>query len=162
MVVIVKHLMRLWFLFRTGFSTYLNFLLGVASTLTVIYYLLINNIPDLKAFFPSFLMFALPAVLVIIPAAVFVGWLHFKGMPAYSSEIDIAIESNPFVFKWSPGWQKQVEGPLALLLLDLLEKIAGGKELTDQDREKIATIRKKLAVLNEGQMLPGLRTRSNS
>lgn len=43
-----QFLFRCWYYFRIGYSTYLTFLLGFATTLVTVYYLAINNIPALK------------------------------------------------------------------------------------------------------------------
>ena len=45
---------RGWFYFRMGWSTYFVFLLAAINTLTVTYFLAIDNYPFLKDIFPSF------------------------------------------------------------------------------------------------------------
>ena len=50
---------RGWFYFRTGWSTYFVFILAAINTLTVTYFLAIDNYPVLKAVFPTFEQYAL-------------------------------------------------------------------------------------------------------
>jgi hypothetical protein len=146
--------MRFWYYFRMGYSTYLSFLLGTVNTLTVIYYLLIKNVPDLEIMFPKFYIFALPAIFVGLPLAVIVGWLHFKGTMAYSSELDIAVESNQYAYKLTPGYLKEAFAPLYLKLLDLVTKISSDRNLLSHEEEcEITEIRRKLEILIEGGMV---------
>ena len=46
---------RGWYYFRTGWSVYLAFIFAAINTLTVTYFLVIENYPILKEIFPSFL-----------------------------------------------------------------------------------------------------------
>jgi len=152
--------MRFWYYFRMGYSTYLSFLLGVVNTLTVIYYLLIRNIPDLSVIFPYFSVFVIPAVLLGLPLAVIVGWLHMKGSRAYSSELDISVEANPYAYKLTPGVQKEVIMPLYLKVLDLVAKISKDKNLlTAEEESEVKEIRERLRILLEGGMVGTPRRR---
>ena len=48
---------RGWYYFRTGWSTYFAFILAAINTLTVTYFLAIENYPSLKSIFPQFHFF---------------------------------------------------------------------------------------------------------
>ncbi|MFH0848639.1 MAG: hypothetical protein V1857_03980, partial [archaeon] len=142
---LIKYVMRFWYYFRMGYSTYLSFLLGATNTLTVIYYLLIKNVPELQTAFPHFSVFVLPAVFLGLPLAVVVGWLHMKGTRAYSSELDISVEANPYAYKLAPGWQTEVVMPLNLKLLQLATKISKEKNLlSPKEESEMRDIEKKL------------------
>jgi len=155
-----RYVMRFWYYFRMGYSTYLSFLLGVVNTLTVIYYLLIKNVPELLVLFPYFSIFVIPAVLLGLPLAVIVGWLHMKGTRAYSSELDIAVEANPYAYKLTPGWQREVVMPLYLRVLDLVAKISKDRNLlTVEEESEVRAIQKKLRILLEGGMVGTPRRR---
>jgi hypothetical protein len=104
--------------------------------------------------FPKFSIFALLALFVGLPLVVIVGWLHFKGTMAYSSELDITVESNPYQYKFTPGYQRQVTGPLGLIVLDLLTKISDDRKLlTDKERAEVERAREKLKILIEAEMV---------
>ena len=45
---------RAWFYFRQGWSTYFAFIFAAINTLTVTYYLAIENYPVLQEIFPTF------------------------------------------------------------------------------------------------------------
>ena len=112
-------LFRSWYYFRIGYGTYLTFLLGFLTTIVTVYYLAINNIPVLKSLFSSFLSFSVLAVAVGVPIAALSGYVHFKRSRAYSSEVDIGVEANPYYFKVTPGKEREIQAPLAIANIDL-------------------------------------------
>ena len=87
---------RFWFYFRSGWSTYFAFMLAALNTLTVTYYLAIENYPVLQTIFPSFIQYVVILVSIGIPLLIIVGYAHWKRTPAYRSEADIWMESNPY------------------------------------------------------------------
>jgi len=112
-------LFRSWYYFRIGYATYLTFLLGFVSTIVTVYYLAINNIPLLKLIFPSFWLFSILAIVVGVPLAIFSGYFHFKRSQAYSSEVDIGVEANPYYYKIIPGKEKDITIPFTIASIDL-------------------------------------------
>ena len=142
---------RLWYYFRIGYSTYLTFLLGVANTLVVLYYLLIQNVPGLQAVFPHFAVFVAISVVVGVPLAVGVGWLHLKRSPAFLSEVDIAVEANPYYYKLAPGHQTEVFAPMNLELLRQIRKIMKSQNLlSDEEEKRMAELEEKMETLLRG------------
>jgi len=112
-----------------------------------------RNVPDLQAVFPKFLIFALPAVFIGFPLAVFIGWIHIKGSRAFSSKLDISVEANPYAYKLTLGFQEAIV-PLCSKLLQLLTKISKDKNLlTAEEESDIADIQKKPRVLIQGGMV---------
>jgi hypothetical protein len=145
---------RLWFYFRMGYATYLTFLLGFISTLVTVYYLAIKNIPYLLDVFPHFVPFAFLAVAIGLPLSIAVGWVHYKRSPAFSSEIDIQVEANPYYFKLPPGYNREVFAPVYLELMLLLKRLRDGeKTLSNEERARIENLEKKLQVLIDGGMV---------
>ncbi|MEM2962847.1 MAG: hypothetical protein QXY01_07540 [Candidatus Bathyarchaeia archaeon] len=146
-----RYLSRAWFYFRTGYSTYLTFLLGAVNTLTIVYYLLVRNVPALEVVFPRFSIFAVIAVCVGVPFAVFVGWLHMKGTPAWTSEMEISVEANPYYYKLPPGHAKEVYAPLYLEVLRLVKRLAEREGLLKPEEEaEIQVLEEKMRHLIEG------------
>jgi hypothetical protein len=142
---------RAWYYFRQGYSTYLTFILGYASTLVTVYYLAIKNIPDLLSIFPRFVPFAALATGIGAPLAVFVGWLHFKKSGIYTSEQDISIETSPYYYKIPPGYTTEVSMPGFLLTMRILGRLAENSNLlTDSEKAEIAELEKKVGVLLKG------------
>ena len=88
---------RGWFYFRMGWSTYFAFILAAINTLTVTYFLAVNNYPALKIIFPSFEIYVLILISIGVPLLIFIGYCHYKKTKAFRSEMDILVESNPFL-----------------------------------------------------------------
>lgn len=111
----MRRIFRGWYYFRIGYGTYLTFLLGFVTTIVTVYYLAINNIPELKSVFSSFLWFFVFAVMIGVPLAVFSGYLHFKRTRAFASEQDISVEANPWYWKVTPGRDALISVPSSTL-----------------------------------------------
>jgi hypothetical protein len=142
---------RAWYYFRLGYSTYLTFILGYVSTLITVYYLAIKNIPDLLNIFPHFVPFAILATLIGGPGAILIGWTHLKRRKLFSTETEVALESNPFVYKLQPGWVKEVQIPAMLVELKLLRRLADSPNpLTDSEKAEIDELEKKFHTLLQG------------
>jgi hypothetical protein len=142
---------RLWYYFRIGYATYLTFILGALNTLVVVWYLAIREVPAIESFFGHFLPFAIVTTLVGVPSGVIIGWVHLKRSLAYSSEQDITAEANPYFYKLPPGYNREAFAPLYLeLLVELNRLLDAHNLLTDEDRPRIETIRRKLQVLADG------------
>jgi amino acid permease len=80
-----------------GWSTYFAFILAAINTLTVTYFLAVDNYPALKMIFPSFEIYVLIIISIGVPLLIFVGYSHYKKTKAFRSEMDILVESNPFL-----------------------------------------------------------------
>ena len=86
---------RSWYYFRTGWSTYFAFIFAAINTLTVTYFLAIENYPILESIFPTFAHYIVIVALVGAPLLTFVGFVHFKKSKSHVSEQDVLIETSP-------------------------------------------------------------------
>ena len=118
---------RGWFYFRMGWSTYFVFILAAINTLTVTYFLAIDNYPTLKAIFPSFEQYAVMMVCIGIPLLILVGYAHFKKTLAYKSEMDVMIESNPYITRNTVNADLSLK--LNLKLISLLLRMSNGEKI---------------------------------
>ena len=132
---------RAWFYFRQGWSTYFAFIFAAINTLTVTYYLAIENYPFLKTIFPSFEQYILLVVLVGIPLLVLVGYAHYKKTPSYRAEADVWVESNPYQARVLVNTQFTLA--LNMKLTDVLLKLSSNQEITQKEIEEIKTIQSK-------------------
>lgn len=85
---------ELWRYFRDGFGI-LTLPLSVISFATTTYYLAIDNIAFLKIVFPNFYVYLIAIGLFVPPIGIIFGWLQYKRMGLFGSQIKIATESNP-------------------------------------------------------------------
>jgi hypothetical protein len=153
---------RAWYYFRLGYSTYLTFLLGYVSTLVTVYYLAIKNIPQLLDIFPKFVPFAVLSTIVGVPLSVTIGWVHLKRSGLFSSEQDISVESNPYLYKLPPGYTKEAAMPATLATIQLLRKLAEtNKALTETEKAELDELEKKLKSLLSGGYVGSPRRRVN-
>jgi len=133
---------RGWYYFRTGWSVYFAFIFAAINTLTVTYFLAIENYPILKEVFPSFLHYIIIVPIIGIPFLIMIGYIHFKRTASFKAESDINIEANPH-------WRRilvnsEVLLPSYLRLLDLIVKLSKDEKLSEEDMNQISTLKSEL------------------
>ena len=121
---------RAWFYFRMGWSTYFAFILAAINTLTVTYFLAIENYPELMAVFPSFEIYIVIITSVGIPTLIFVGYSHYKKTNVFKSEVDILVESNPILRRTTVNADMNLR--FSIKLFDLLLKLSKNKVSEDE------------------------------
>ena len=136
---------RGWFYFRMGWSTYFVFILAAINTLTVTYFLAIDNYPTLKSIFPSFEQYALLMISVGIPLLILVGYAHFKKTVAYKSEMDIMIESNPYIARNTVNADLSLK--LNLKLISLVLRMSNGEKIEKNEIDEIEKLRRDITQL---------------
>ena len=132
---------RAWFYFRQGWSTYFAFIFAAVNTLTVTYYLAIENYPFLKTIFPSFEQYILIVVLIGIPLLVLVGYAHYKKTPSYRAEADVWVESNPYQARVLVNTQFTLA--LNMKLTGVLLKLSSKEEISEKEINEIKDLQSK-------------------
>jgi hypothetical protein len=87
---------RSFYYFRTGYATYLNFIMTMITLSTTLYYLALEKMPLLQGVFQNVVIFGFALVCVVYPVGVWVGWMHFKRAQFFKVEQDVIVESNPY------------------------------------------------------------------
>jgi len=141
---------RYWYYFRQGYHLYFAFVFAALNTLVVTYFLAIERAPILKEIFPTFPIYAAVLISVGVPALMFAGFLHYKRMSAFKSEQEVMVESNPFVYKLQPGYQKHVMIPYTLLSSKIILKIATNEKITDEEIKQMHSLQEKMDHLIKG------------
>ena len=126
---------RGWFYFRQGWSVYFAFIFAAVNTLTVTYFLAINNYPFLKDVFPSFIHYIVIVVLVGIPLLVLIGYAHYKRTPSYKAEADIHIEANPHLRRILTNSEFVLS--MSLQLSELSMKLMNNEKLTSDEMNNL-------------------------
>jgi len=134
---------RGWFYFRMGWSTYFVFILAAINTLTVTYFLAIDNYPVLKALFPTFEQYAVIMTCIGIPLLIVVGYFHFKKTVAYKSEMDIMIESNPYITRNTVNADLSLK--LNLKLISLLLRMSNGEKIEKNEIDEIEKLHNEIS-----------------
>jgi len=149
---------RYWYYFRQGYHLYFAFVFAALNTLVVTYFLAIERAPFLNEVFPTFQIYALVLISIGVPSLILAGYIHYKIMPAFKSEQEVNVQSNPYVYKLAPGHQKLVHMPFNLLVIELLLKIANNEKLTKDELENISDLQKKMKHLIEGGYVGDVKT----
>ena len=129
---------RSWFYFRTGWSMYFAFILSAVNTLTVTYYLAIERAQVLKDIFPSFLIYVVFFVLVGVPILITVGIIHFKKTSARKAEVDISVETNPYVLRNLVNSELIIN--LNVRLVKIILDSEQGKKIDEEDLKKLQEV----------------------
>lgn len=144
---------RSWFYFRTGYSAYFTFIFGAANTLTLTYYLAVDNYPALQSVFSSFTLYVALVTLTGFPIMILAGYLHMRRTSAFRSEVEINVESNPYMYKLPPGVHREVLAPLFYEVLGALKKADAGEILTPDEVKAMKNLDEKLEFLADGGIL---------
>ena len=126
---------RGWFYFRQGWSVYFAFIFAAVNTLTVTYFLAINNYPFLKDVFPSFIHYVAILVLIGIPLLVLIGYAHYKRTPSFKAEADIHIEANPHMRRILTNSEFMLS--MSLQLSELSMKLMNNEKLTSDEMNNL-------------------------
>ncbi len=134
---------RSWFYFRIGWNTYFAFVLAAINTLTITYYLAIENYPVLKELFPTFEQYILIVVSIGVPLLAFTGYAHYKRTKAFRAETDIWIESNPYQSRWLVNTE-MILG-LNLKLSEFIIKLSNGEKLNSDQLKELTDLQKRFS-----------------
>jgi len=121
---------------------YFAFILSAVNTLTVTYYLAVDKIPVLGQIFPSFAHYVIIFVAIGIPLLVGTGYAHFKRTSARKAEVDISIETNPYMVRILVNTEFILK--LNLTLSKLLLTLQSNKELSSEELGELSSLQNEL------------------
>ena len=133
---------RSWFYFRMGWSTYFAFNFAAVNTLTVTYFLAIENYPVLKEVFPTFIIYIIIIAGLGIPILTLVGYIHFKRTPSYRAEATVMYETNPFARRMFVNSELNLQ--INQKLIDLILLISKNEKMSGDDISRVYEIQEKL------------------
>ena len=133
-----------------GWSTYFAFILAAINTLTLTYFLAIDNYPVLKTVFPSFEIYILIITIIGTPLLILVGYIHFKKTKAFRSEMDVLVESNPFLRRNTVN--ADINLRFNLRLVDLILKLSKDT-ISKEEHEDIEKIKTEITELIKNRSL---------
>jgi hypothetical protein len=133
---------RCWYYFRNGWSLYFAFIFAAINTLTVTYFLAIDNYPILQSIFPTFLHYVVTLTVIGIPILVTIGYVHWKRSGARKAEIDINYEVDPYRARTLVNSELILK--MNLSLINLTTKIVSEEKLSSDEIEKIKSLQTEL------------------
>ena len=131
---------RGWFYFRQGWSVYFAFIFAAVNTLTVTYFLAIDNYPVLKDIFPSFIHYIVIVVLIGIPLLALIGYAHYKRTASFKAEADIHIEANPHMRRILINTEFMLS--MSLQLSELSMRLMNNEKLTGDEMDRLKQLQK--------------------
>ena len=132
-----------------GWSTYFAFIFAAVNTLTVTYFLAIDNYPALQAIFRSFMHYVIIIILMGVPLLVLVGYVHFKKSPSYRAEAAVTYESHPWALRELINSECNLT--LNLRMLQLITKLSKQEKLDENELDEIKKLEKELTEFRESR-----------
>ena len=152
---------RSWYYFRIGYNTYLTFPLGYIGFLALIYIEFISPLGLNVGIFSSVIFFEIAVAIFMTPAGIFLGYLHLKQTKAWTSEIEVGVEANPYNYKVTPGKEREAYAPITLMTLQLVRKIAEKENiLTSEEKQQLEVLESKMNTLLQGKYIVKPRRRN--
>jgi len=142
---------RFWFYFRSGWSSYFAFIMAAINTLTVTYFLAIGRYPLLEAIFPTFIQYIIIVSMIGIPLLILVGYAHWKRTPAYRSEADIWMESNPYQARVLVNSELLLK--LNLKLTEMIIKQSKNEKMSEAELDEISKLQKEFSEFSKQRTL---------
>ena len=142
---------RAWYYFRQGWAIYFAFILAAINTLTVTYFLAIDNYPSLKSVFPSFEQYVAMVVVIGVPLLIIIGYAHYKKTQGFKSEIDVLIETNPYQRRSVVN--SEINLRLNLQLMSTLLKVAKKEDLSEEEIEEMIQLHDEILKLSKDRTL---------
>ena len=133
---------RGWFYFRMGWATYFAFIFAAVNTLTVTYFLAIENYPSLTAIFPSFIQYVLIVTSIGVPLLVLIGYVHYKRTTAFKAESAVLAESNPY--QRSNIVNITILLSLTMKVNEMMLKLTKNEKLTAKEVEEVEKLQDKI------------------
>jgi len=133
---------RGWFYFRMGWATYFAFIFAAINTLTVTYFLAIENYPFLTIIFPSFIQYVLIITSIGVPLLVLIGYVHYKRTTAFKAESAVQAESNPYQRRNIVNITILLS--LTMKLNEMVLKMTKNEKLTPKEVEEVEKLQDKI------------------
>ena len=133
-----------------GWGTYFAFILSAINTMVVTYYLAIKDLPALKVIFPTFLSYLGIVSMIGVPLLIVIGYVHYKKIAAFSSEVAVIYESNPYTYKLNPGFNVEVVFPLYVMITQMMVRWSKNEKPSEEDLKQLYDLQKKIEILLAG------------
>ena len=142
---------------RQFYSAYIALFVAISNWITIQYRLLLENIPIFNTLFSNILAFLVVATVVFTIASVLGGhYIHRKRQ--FRLEQAVAVEENPYLYKSTPGKERDLMIPLAIIQLEAIEAILKSNNiLTEEKKKQVDSFREQLTSLSQGLTLRGFK-----
>ena len=142
---------------RQFYSAYIALFIAISNWITIQYRLLLENIPIFNTLFSNILVFLVVASIIFTIASILGGhYIHRKRQ--FRLEQAVAVEENPYRYKSTPGKERDLMIPMAIMQLEAIEAILKSNSiLTEEKKKQVDSFREQLTRLSQGLTLGGFR-----
>ena len=146
---------------RQFYSAYIALFIAVSNWITIQYRLLLENIPIFNTLFSQLWVFLVVATVLFTVISILGGhYIHRKRQ--FRLEQAIATEESPYLYRASPGIQKDLMVPVTILQLEAIEAIlSSSNSLTEEKKKQIEAFKQDLIKLSKGLSI-GSFTKTNA
>lgn len=136
---------------RQFYSAYIALFVAITNWITIQYRLVLEQLPVLKIIFPNIILFTIVAAIIFTIISILGGhYIHRKRQ--FRIEQSLATEENPYLYRATPGKERDLMIPMSVFHLEILEEILRSQHaLTDEKRKQFEFYREQLSRLVKGQ-----------
>lgn len=136
---------------RQFYSAYIALFVAITNWITIQYRLVLEQLPVLNIIFPNIIIFTVVAAIIFTIISILGGhYIHRKRQ--FRIEQSLATEENPYLYRATPGKERDLMIPMSVFHLEILEEILRSQHaLTDEKRKQFEFYREQLNRLINGQ-----------
>ena len=137
--------------YRQFYSAYIALFVAISNWITIQYRLVLENAPILNSVFNNLWTFLIVAVIIFSIVSILGGhYIHRKRQ--FRIEQELATEENPYLYRASPGKERDLMVPITILQLETLEDLLRqNNSLTDEKKRQFQKFKEELVKLAEGR-----------
>lgn len=138
---------------RQFYSAYIALFVAITNWITIQYRLVLEHLPMLNFLFPNIIVFTILAAILFTFVSILGGhYIHRKRQ--FRIEQSLATEENPYLYRATPGKERDLMIPMSIFHLDILEQILQSQgALTEEKKKQFELYKRELKRLVEGQDL---------
>ena len=137
--------------YRQFYSAYIALFISISNWITIQYRLVLEQAPVLGSVFDNLWTFLIAAVIIFSIVSILGGhYIHRKRQ--FRIEQELATEENPYLYRASPGKERDLMVPIIILQMETLEDLLRqNNALTDEKKGQFQNFKKELVKLAEGR-----------
>jgi hypothetical protein len=136
---------------RQFYSAYIALFVAITNWITIQYRLVLEQLPILNILFPNIIVFTVVAAVLFTIISILGGhYIHRKRQ--FRIEQSLATEENPYLYRATPGKERDLMIPMSVFHLEILEEILRTQNaLTEDKKKQFEFYRQELTRLINGQ-----------
>ena len=120
---------------RQFYSAYIALFVAITNWITIQYRLVLEQLPVLKLIFPNIIVFTIIASILFTIVSILGGhYIHRKRQ--FRIEQSLATEENPYLYRATPGKERDLMIPMSVFHLEVLEEILRTQNALSEEKQK--------------------------